>query len=79
MAQYLLRKGIINYELAKFDDSADPIEVYTISYRGCNCPSRYSKCKHSTILTAWQKANEPQGLVYNDKAEVIGNIFIWII
>jgi hypothetical protein len=75
MAQYLIRKGKLNYELAKFDDSADSIETYTIYNRKCSCPSRYSTCKHTKILAAWQQAEEPQGLVYDDKANVIGNVF----
>ena len=76
MAQYLLRKGQINYELAKFDDSADVLEIYTFYPRGCNCPSRSKHCKHSKILTAWEKADKQLGLVFDDEANIIGNLFV---
>jgi hypothetical protein len=75
MAQYLVRKGKLNYELAKFDDSADVLKVYTMYSRGCSCPSRARSCKHSKILTAWEKANKQPGLVFDDDANIIGNLF----
>jgi hypothetical protein len=75
MAQYLVRKGKVNYELAKFDDSADVLEIYTYP-RGCNCPSRSKHCKHSKILTAWEKADKQLGLVFDDEANIIGNLFV---
>lgn len=75
MSEYLLRKGKYFYELAKFEDSSEPISVYLFTSRGCSCPSRYRNCKHVKILNAWKQSGEVPGLVYNDSASVIGNIF----
>ena len=34
-------------------------------------------CKHTRIVTAWQKAGSPEGVVLDDTALIIGNIFEW--
>lgn len=75
MAQYLLRKGKLNYEIAKFDDSSQPLDVYIFYSRGCSCPSRSNNCKHTAILKAWQKAGKPEGAVYDDAANLITTLF----
>lgn len=74
MAQYLLRKVIHFYELAKFEDSDDSTAVYKFTKRGCTCPAGRRGCKHTKILTAWQKAGEVAGFVYNDEAAHIGTL-----
>ena len=75
MAEYIVRKGKFNDEVAKFEESSYPIDVYTIGSRGCSCPSRYRACKHVKIVKAWQKAGSPIGLVYDDSANIIGNLW----
>jgi len=75
MAQYLVRKGLRNYEVAKFDDSDSPLEVYTFYSRGCSCPARSRSCKHDKILKAWEKAGSKAGLVFDDSAHIIGDLF----
>lgn len=72
MAQYLVRKGKIFYEMAKFEDSDSPTSVYLFTPRGCSCPSYSSSCKHTKILKAWKKAGEIPGTVYDDTANVLG-------
>jgi hypothetical protein len=74
MPQYMVRKGKIGYEIAKFDDTDTPVDVYTVGYRGCSCPARSKSCKHVKIIKAWLKTNE-EGVVYDDAANNIGNIF----
>jgi len=75
MPQYIVRKGKYNYEVAKFDDSREPIDVYTFNQRGCGCPARTRSCKHIRIVKAWEKADKKLGLVFDDNAQIIGNIF----
>ena len=75
MAQYIVRQGRWSNEVAKFDDSREPIDVYTFNQRGCGCPARTRSCKHVRILKAWEKADKQLGLVFDDNARVIGNIF----
>jgi hypothetical protein len=74
MPQYMVRKGKIGYEIAKFDDTDTPVDVYTVGHRGCSCPARSRSCKHVKILKAWLKTSE-EGVVYDDAANNIGNIF----
>jgi len=71
MSEYLLRKGSLFYEIAKFEDSAEPIAVYKFTTRGCSCPNRNRSCKHSTILDLWKKAGEVPGIVYNDNGHTL--------
>lgn len=74
MAQYIFRKTKVNYELAKFEDSDTPTDVYSISDRGCNCPSRYRACKHTKMLSEWKKAGAMPGIVYDDNLKIIGKL-----
>lgn len=50
MANYIVRKGKFSDEIAKFEESNYPIDVYTIGSRGCSCPSRFRACKHTKII-----------------------------
>mgnify|MGYP007077460183 CR=1 FL=1 len=75
MPQYMVRKGKIGHEIAKFDDTDSPVDIYTITSRGCSCPARTRSCKHIRIVKAWEKAAKQLGLVFDDNAKVIGNIF----
>ena len=75
MPQYIVRKGKYNYEVAKFDDTDTPVEVYRFHARGCSCPARSKSCKHTKMLNAWRRAGSPEGVVYNDSIEEISNIF----
>lgn len=76
MAEYLLRKGKRFYEIAKFEDSDEPTAVYSFTTRGCSCPSWGRTCKHDSILKAWKKAGEVPGVVYNDKAQVVTQLYV---
>ena len=53
MPQYIVRKGKYNYEVAKFDDTDTPVDVYRFHARGCSCPARSKSCKHTKMLNAW--------------------------
>ena len=75
MAQYIVRQGRWSNEVAKFDDSREPIDVYTFNQRGCGCPARTRSCKHIKIVKAWEKANRELGLIFDDNANMIGNMF----
>lgn len=72
MSQYIIRKGRLFYELAKFEDSDSPTAVYIFTKRGCSCPAGRRSCKHTKILKTWQQAGEIAGLVFNDDATQIG-------
>lgn len=74
MAQYIIRKNKVAYNLAKFDDSDTPVDVYTISDRGCNCPSRYRSCKHVKMLNEWKALGAIPGVVYDDELKIIGRL-----
>lgn len=76
MAEYVIRKKEKSVELAKFDETDRPIDVYTIAQGRCNCPSRYKVCKHTKIVTKWNKAGNPVGVVYDDDANQIGSIWL---
>ena len=75
MAEYIVRKGKFNDEVAKFEESSYPLDVYTIGGRGCSCPSRYRACKHVKIVKAWHKDGSPVGVIYDDSANKIGNLW----
>lgn len=75
MAQYIVRQGRWSNEVAKFDDSREPVDVYTFNQRGCGCPARTRSCKHIRIVKAWEKANRKLGLIFDDNANIIGNMF----
>lgn len=74
MSQYLLRRGPLHYEVAKFDDSDSPIDVYTIYPRRCSCPAMSKSCKHVKMLNAWVKAGEPIGAVFDDEINIINTL-----
>jgi hypothetical protein len=76
MAEYLLRKGTLFYEVAKFEDSDVSTAVYKFTQRGCSCPAGRRGCKHAKIMKAWKDAGEPVGFVYNDEAEHIGTLAV---
>ena len=61
--------------MAKFDDTREPLDVYTFNQRGCGCPARTRSCKHIRIVKAWEKADKQLGLVFDDNANIIGNMF----
>ena len=75
MAQYIVRQGRWSNEVAKFDDSREPIDVYTFNQRGCGCPARTRSCKHVRIVKACEKADKKLGLVFDDNANIIGSMF----
>ncbi len=75
MANYVLRKGKFSYEIAKFEESSYPADVYRISDRKCYCPSRYNTCKHLKIFKSWESDNYSIGSVYNDQAKKVGELF----
>lgn len=75
MSTYVFRKVKNNYEIAKFEDYAEPTAVYTLYSGKCSCPSRYRNCKHLKLLDSWKKDSEPVGAVYNESGTMIGSIF----
>ena len=75
MAQYIIRKGRLKHEVAKFDDSSSPLDVYSISDRGCNCPARSRSCKHTRMVKTWKNNGSLIGEVYDDNIKVIGYLF----
>tara|TARA_B100000963_G_scaffold212504_1_gene185167 strand:- start:974 stop:1255 length:282 start_codon:yes stop_codon:yes gene_type:complete len=75
LAQYIVRQGRWSNEVAKFDDTREPLDVYTFNQRGCGCPARTRSCKHIRIVKAWEKADKQLGLVFDDNANIIGNMF----
>ena len=75
MIQYLIRAVANTVEVAKFEDTATPTELYTISKNTCNCPSRYSNCKHKKIMKDWISQGSTEGDIYSDDATKMGNLF----
>lgn len=75
MSTYLLRKVKYDYEIAKFEDYAEPVSVYSIRAGKCSCPSRYKACKHSTLLKQWKEDGEKVGFVYSDTGKLINKLF----
>ena len=75
MPQYIARRGRYNYEIAKFDDTDSPLDIYHFTQRGCSCPAYVRSCKHNRILSKWKRTGEKNGEVYNDQAQLLGNIF----
>jgi len=71
MSEYYVRKGKYAPEVAKFNDSREPIDVFTLTNRGCSCPARTRSCKHTRIVDRWESMGSPVGVVFNDSAEVI--------
>lgn len=76
MAQYLLRKANLFYELTKFEDSDTPTAIYKFTKRGCTCPAGRRGCKHVKIMETWKGLNEPLGFVFDDDAKHIGTLFV---
>lgn len=76
MSQYIMRKGRLFYEIAKFEDSDSPTAVYLFTKRGCNCPASRNSCKHSKILKSWQQSGEILGAVYDDLGNHISTLNI---
>lgn len=75
LAQYIVRRGKWSNEVAKFEDSSEPIDVYTFNHRGCSCPAYTRNCKHVRIVKAWEKNKMELGLIFNDEAEIIGRLY----
>ena len=81
--QYLIRKkNNIDIEISKFEDDNEPLDVYTISSRGCTCPAAWRRktCKHTRMVKFWTSdLNSEAGVVLglNDKdyPYKISNIF----
>lgn len=75
MSEYLFRKGKFFYEVAKFEDSAEPTAVYLFTSRGCSCPARSASCKHTKLLKLWKQKGSIAGQVYNDTGDVVAHLF----
>jgi hypothetical protein len=81
--QYLIRKkNNIDIEISKFEDDNEPLDVYTISSRGCTCPAAWRRktCKHTRIVKFWtsnlnSETGAVLGLNENDDPYKISNIF----
>ena len=81
--QYLIRKkNNIDIEISKFEDDKEPLDVYTISPRGCTCPAAWRRktCKHTRMTKFWtNNLNSEVGVVLglneNDYPYKISNVF----
>ena len=54
--EYLIRKNNnVDVEVAKFEDDNQPLDIYTISSRGCSCPAAWRRktCKHTRMVKFW--------------------------
>ena len=71
MSEYYVRKGKYAPEVAKFSDSREPLDVYTLTSRGCTCPARTRNCKHTRIVDRWELWVVHKDVVFNDSAEVV--------
>jgi len=74
MADYLVRRTKNAFEVAKFEESSYPLNVYTVTGSRCYCPARTRSCKHMKIFKAWERNGSNLGEVYNDSAEVINRL-----
>jgi len=74
MSEYLVRRAKYGYEVAKFEESSYPIDVYSISGSRCFCPARTRSCKHMKIFKAWERNGSQPGEVYDDTAKIINRL-----
>ena len=83
MIHYLLRKkNNVDIELSKFEDDKEPLDVYTVTSRGCSCPAAWRRktCKHTRMVKFWSdKLNSEVGAVLgfdeSDYPYKVTNIF----
>lgn len=59
-------------EIAKFEDSRYPVDVYHITNGQCDCPSWRHPCKHIAMLSEWLQQEQPEGTIL----ESVGNRFM---
>lgn len=71
MSEYLIRKVHNDFEITKFEDTAEPVAVYSIKSRKCSCPSRYRSCKHISILDSWVNKGSTIGAVLDDAGNIL--------
>jgi len=74
MAQYLVGRNRYGHTIAKFEDSTQPLNVYSISNTRCRCPARTKSCKHLTIFRSWEKNGSKIGDVLDDSGTIIHNL-----
>lgn len=75
MTTYLVRRSKYAYELAKFEDSSYPLDIYRISGSRCYCPARTRSCKHMKIFKTWERSGSVEGDVYDESGYKLNNIF----
>jgi hypothetical protein len=54
--EYMIRKkNNIDTQISKFGSSKEPLDVYTVSSRGCTCPAAWRRrtCKHTRMAKFW--------------------------
>ena len=72
MSEYYVRKGKYAPEVAKFNESSQPIDVYSFNSRGCTCPARTRSCKHSRMIDEWESRGRPVGLFLTITQKLFG-------
>ena len=83
MVEYLIRKkNNLDVEISKFEQYKEPLDVYTVSSRGCTCPAAWRRktCKHTRMANFWtNKLDSEVGAVLgfneNDYPYKINNLF----
>ena len=83
MVEYLIRKkNNLDVEISKFEQDKEPLDVYTVSSRGCTCPAAWRRktCKHTRMANFWtNKLDSEVGAVLgfneNDHPYKINNLF----
>lgn len=74
MTNYLVRRAKYGYEVAKFEESSYPVDVYRVSGSRCYCPARTRSCKHMKIFKAWERNGSTPGDVYDEKGTLVNNL-----
>lgn len=63
---YLLRRPDDKcIEIAKFQGHNEPVAVYTVKGKICNCPAR-GRCKHHFLVERWKALEEAPVALYED-------------
>jgi len=75
--QYVIRRTRYSSEITKFEDRTYPSGTYTITDTRCFCPARTRSCKHMKIYRHWKRNGMKIGVVYDDSANEISNLFSW--
>ena len=65
--EYMIRKkNNIDTQISKFGSSKEPLDVYTVSSRGCTCPAAWRRrtCKHTKETKIKIEKERPKRVEY---------------